>query len=154
MDTNFRLSLESTGPRNDCHVFRVAFEASDDRYLLNYPEVAGLQFTSLKDRQMYQLTTRFLASSPPDEFVLNPQDRIAFDLRVYIDLACTNERQWTVDPVPGEYDVVYCYSIDPKRRRYDYLNRGSRFADITKPWTGSIVSNTVRFRLDEPLAAT
>lgn len=154
MDAAFRITLENIGPGLDCHIFRVAFESSDDRYLLNYPEVPGLQFTLARGRVLHEFTTRFLTSAPQDEFVLNPSDRIAFDLRAYINLGSSSEKRWTIDLAPGEYEVNYTYSIDSKRRRYDYLNKGSRFADITKPWSGSVLSNVVHFRIPEPSAAT
>lgn len=154
MDATFRIALENVGPGVDCHIFRVAFESSNDRYLLNYPEVAGLRFRSAIGSEPHEFTTRFLVSAPQDEFVLNPNDRIAFDLRAYINLASTPERRWTIDLAPGEYEIIYKYSIDSDRRRYDYINKGSRFADITKPWSGSVLSNAVHFRVAEPLVPT
>jgi len=149
---NFRLALEYIGPGVDCQVFRVAFESSDDRYLLHYPGVTGLRFTLAKGAtESHEFNTRLLVAGPQDEFVLNPNDRIAFDLRAYINLPSSPERRWTIDLAPGDYDVSYVYSIDPNRRRYDYLNKGSRFAEITKPWSGSALSNLVRFRIDVPV---
>lgn len=145
MDAAFRIVLENIGPGGDGHIFRVAFESSNDRFLLNYPKVAGLRFTSVIGGELHEFTTCLLVSEPQDEFVLNPRDRIAFDLRAYINLASTIERRWTIDLAPGEYEIVYNYSIDPNLRRYDYLNKGSRFADMTKPWSGSVSSNVVHF---------
>jgi len=147
VNSDFQLSLEYIGPGVDCYIFRVAFESSTDRYLLNYPEVTGLKFRPVNGIESTEFTTRFLVSAPQDEFVLNPNDRIAFDLRAYINRPCTLERRWTVDLSPGDYEASYLYSIDPNRRRYDYLNKGSRFAAMTKPWSGLAISSVVPFRI-------
>jgi hypothetical protein len=148
LSTSFRLSLGYVGPASEgCHVFRLAFESSDDRYLLNYPEVTGLRFRDTNGCEDGEFRTQFFVTAPRDEFVLNPPDRIAFDLRAYTNLEPTIERRWTIQLAHGQYRVDYCYSLDPDRRRYDYLNKGSRFADMTKPWSGSVVSNAVEFRI-------
>jgi hypothetical protein len=144
---SFSLSLEFIGPDDNCQVFRVAFHSSDDRYLLPYPEVTGLRFKPLSGCDAREFGCRFMIKKPRDEFVLNQFDRIAFDLRAFINLAPGIKQQWTIDLTAGAYLVDYCYSIGPKQARYDYLNKGSWFADSTKPWNGEIVSNAVQFRL-------
>lgn len=80
---------------------------------------------------------------PLDEFILKPTDIISFDLRAYVNVECNSERRWTISLPPGTYGVQYVYAVDAKTRRYDYLNRGSRFADITRPWSGEIRSNII-----------
>ena len=148
MSADFSVTLKQVEGGPDCYQFRVAFYASVDRYLLYYPEVTDLQFKSPQCSEPTPSLTGYLVSAPQDEFVLNPHDRISFDLRVHINVESTREKRWTIELEPGEYDVQFCYTIDPKKRRYDYLGKGSRFADMTRPWSGTVYSNQVRFRLE------
>ena len=90
--------------------------------------------------------SRYLVSAPQDEFVLNPDDRIAFDLFARVNASAENYR-WTIHLPPAEYDVRYLYEVDPGKARYDYLGKGSRFADRTPPWVGAAESNAVRVRV-------
>jgi hypothetical protein len=139
----FHLSLEYIGVESHCYQFRIAFENSADRFLLAYPEVTGLRFTSSQGAPLAEWTTRRLVSEPQDEFVLRPSDRIAFDLQAVINIAATAEVRWAIHLPPGEYDVQYSYWVRPDLERYDYLAKGSRFAAMTKPWGGEAVSNIV-----------
>ncbi len=145
IDTSFQVELQAVTSA-DGHTFRITFKSSNDRYLLPYPEVTGLQFRPRAGEEKYQWGTRLILSGVPlDEFILKPTDIISFDLRAYINVECTSERLWTIQLPPGAYDVEYVYAVDAKTRRYDYLNRGSRFAEITKPWSGEVRSNFIRF---------
>jgi hypothetical protein len=145
IDTSFQVELQ-TVTSADGHTFRIAFKSSNDRYLLPYPKVTGLQFGSTAGAEKYQWRTRsILAGVPLDEFILKPTDSISFELRAYINIECTSERLWTIQLPPGAYDVEYIYAVDATTRRYDYLNRGSRFAEITKPWSGEVRSNIIQF---------
>ena len=92
---------------------------------------------------MPEWTTRHLVSGPQDEFVLNPDDRIAFDLLAPVGVSGENDR-WIIRLRPTEYEVRYVYEVHPGKARYDYLGKGSRFADMTPPWIGAVESNTVR----------
>lgn len=87
--------------------------------------------------------TRFLATSPQDEFVLNPEDHIAFDFFVPLQLP-DESRRWLIHLRPTVYDVRFVYEVQPEQTRYDYLGKGSLFADRTPPWTGVMESNIVR----------
>jgi hypothetical protein len=111
--------------------------------LLPYPEVTGLRFAPLGGEELPEWTTRHLVSGPQDEFVLNPDDRIAFDLLAPVGVSGENDR-WIIRLRPTEYEVRYVYEVHPGKARYDYLGKGSRFADMTPPWIGAVESNTVR----------
>jgi hypothetical protein len=78
--------------------------------------------------------------------VLNPNDRIAFDLVARVS-ASDEDYRWTIRLPPAEYDVRYVFEVDSGEARYDYLGKGSRCADLTPPWVGSVESNTVRVSL-------
>lgn len=89
-----------------------------------------------------------MSIAPQDEFVLNPQDRIAFDLLAEVN-STVDVIGWRIQLEPGEYEVHYQYTVSPENTRYDYLGKGSRFADITPPWTGTVESNVVRVTVTE-----
>lgn len=139
MNASFRITLEVVSADPSAIRFRVAFDSSVDRWLLPYPKVTGLRFTSANGDTL-DWTTRYLLSAPRDEFVLNPDDRIAFDLVVYIGAEPNPAQRWAIKLLPGGYDVKYVYSVEPSDQRYDYLGKGSRFADITPPWVGEVAS--------------
>lgn|GEM_PF-2347742 len=146
MGTAFQVTLEIIGQVSDGLRFRVAFDSSAKRWLLPYPRVTGLRFVALNDRESPEWGTRYLVSRPQDEFVLNPNHRIAFDLAANVNASEENYR-WTIKLPPAEYDVQYTYKIDSGEARYDYLGKGSRFADLTPPWVGVCESNTVQVSL-------
>lgn len=149
MDAAFQVALEYVDSELPCHRFRVAFDSSNDRYLLSYPESFGLCFAKGNASAHSEWKTRYIVSAPRNKFVLRPLDRIAFDLRAFINVEPTHERLWTIQLSPGEYDVHYVYTAKPDMRRYERLAMQSRFAAITKPWGGSIESNSVRFIVPE-----
>lgn len=122
---------------------RIAFDSSVARWLLPYPEITGIRFTSTNGDTMVW-TTRYLGSERRDEFVLNPNDRIAFDLVVQTGMEPNPGQRWAISLPPGGYDVKYVYSVDPNDQRYDYLGKGSRFADMTPPWIGEVASSVQR----------
>jgi hypothetical protein len=74
--------------------------------------------------------------------VLNPGDRIAFDLVAPVNASAEYNR-WTIWLPPGEYDVRYVFEVEPGAARYDYLGKGSRFAD--QPPRGSVRSSPTRY---------
>jgi len=138
-----RITLEFIGPEQRGLRFRVAFDASSARWLLPYPEITGLRFVPLGGDEVPEWTTRYLASGPQDEFVLNPDHRIAFDLLAPVNVFGEKDR-WIIRLRPAEYEVRYAYEVDPGKARNDSLGKGSRFADMTPPWIGGVESNTVR----------
>jgi hypothetical protein len=143
---NFRVTLELIGPEPQGLRFRVAFDASPARWLLPYPKITGLRFVAADGTRVRECMTRYLITQPRDEFVLTPDDRIAFDLVVPVNVSDTDFR-WTIQLAPGEYDVYYVFyvfEVGPGEARYDYLGKGSRFADMTPPWVGAVESNSVR----------
>ncbi len=142
MDASFQITLEVVSADPSAIRFRVAFDSSVARWLLPYPEVTGLRFTSTRGDTL-EWTTRYLATAPRDEFVLNPDDRIAFDLVVHTGIDPNQGQQWAIRLPPGGYDVQYVYSVEPSDQRYDYLGKGSRFADITPPWIGEVASGVL-----------
>ena len=140
---NFRVTLEFIGPEPQGLRFRVAFDASPARWLLPYPKITGLRFIPADGTAACEWLTRYLVTEPRDEFVLSRDDRIAFDLVAPAN-ASAKDFRWTIQLAPGEYDVHYIFEVGPGKTRYDYLGRGSRFADMTPPWVGAVESNVVR----------
>jgi len=142
VSTAFRLSLDFLGEEPRGLRFRVAFDASQGRWLLRYPQVTGLKFVPIHGGEPPKWLTSLLVSAPQDEFVLNPDDRIAFDL-----FACVSDSgeksRWYIDLAPADYEVRYVLEVQPGNARSDYLNKGSRFADMTPPWVGAIESNSI-----------
>ncbi len=145
MKTPFQIVLEHISGDHRCHIFRLAFEKSTDRLLLPYPEVTGLKFTSPAGEKLAPWKTRFLVSVPRDEFVLNPDSRIAFDLKAHINTAPDEKHLWTAQIGVGEMNAHYVFKAQPDIERYETLAKSSRFAAITKPWGGSLNSNVVEF---------
>ncbi|MBI3408230.1 MAG: hypothetical protein HY040_07725 [Planctomycetes bacterium] len=146
MGASFHVTLDFIGSEPQGLRFRVAFDSSQARWLLPYPEVTGLRFVPLADGDAPEWTTRYLVTEPQDEFVLNPDDRIAFDLVARVNASIEIYR-WTLQLAPAEYDVRYIYEVDSGKARYDYLGKGSRFADLTPPLVGTVESNAVRVSL-------
>ncbi len=146
MSATFRVTLDFIGPEPKGLRFRVAFDASPARWLLPYPDITGLRFIPVCGGEVPEWTTRYLVTEPRDEFVLNPDDRIAFDLLARVNASAENNR-WTIRLPPAEYEVRYVFKVDSGAARYDYLGKGSRFADLTPPWVGAVESNAVRVSL-------
>src|SRR5262245_56468557 len=122
MNENFQITLEFVGPEPEGLRFRVAFCGSPDRYLLQYPEVTGLEFTPIQGGETPEFGIRVIGSGPRDEFVLNPSNRIAFDL-LAVHRSDSESRGWTIELSPEEYDVRFVYTIRPEHARYDYLGK-------------------------------
>ena len=133
MKTTFQLVLEHISGGHRCHIFRLAFEKSTDRLLLPYPEVTGLKFTSPAGENLAPWKTRFLVSVPRDEFVLNPDSRIAFDLKAYINTAPDKKHLWTAQIGVGEMNAQYVFKVQPDIQRYETLAKSSRFAAYAYP---------------------
>ena len=146
MGATFRVILEFIGREPQGLRFRVAFDASPSRWLLPYPEITGLRFIRVGDAKARDWLTRYLVSGPRDEFVLNSRDRISFDLVAPVNESPQDFR-WTIQLTPGEYDVRYVFEVPPGEARYDYLGKGSRFADMTPPWVGVVESNSVQVQV-------
>jgi len=143
MNSDFRILLEHIDSIDGIHRFRLAFEASVGRFLLPYPTVTGLQFAIDGSEAQPKWATYKMVTAPRDEFVLNPEDRIAFDLLADTNVDVRAKLRWRIALAPGEYQVHYRYEVRPETQRYDFLGKGSYFADMTKPWTGIILSNEV-----------
>lgn len=146
MAATIRISLAFIRPESRGLRFRVAFDSSSARWLLPYPDVSGLHLKTISGDRTPEWQAQNLIMAPRDEFVLNPGDCIAFDLVVKVS-ASSEESRWTIQLSPGEYDVRYIFAVAPDEARYDYLGKGSRFADMTPPWVGRVESNTVRVRV-------
>lgn len=144
----FDITLELVSQQPQSIRFRVAFHSSNRRWLLIYPEVTGFCFRSVSNGGIPEWGTNRMSIAPQDEFVLNPQDRIAFDLLAEVN-STVDVIGWRIQLEPGEYEVHYQYTVSPENTRYDYLGKGSRFADITPPWTGTVESNVVRVTVTE-----
>ncbi len=146
VSATFRVTLDFVGTEPQGLRFRVAFDASPARWLLPYPEINGLRFIPVRGGEAPEWTTRCLVTEPRDEFVLKPNDRIAFDLLASVNTSTENNR-WTIRLPSNEYEVRYVFEVGPDEARYDYLGKGSRFADLTPPWVGTVESNAVRVSL-------
>ncbi len=145
VDATFQITLEHVDGNDRCHVFRLAFDSSTHRLLLRYPEVTGLRFTDSARAQIAEWKTRFLITCPLDEFVLNPDARIAFDLKAHINVQPDRNHRWTIQLPAGQINAHYVFTVNPDMERYDFLAKRSRFAAITKPWGGTLESNVVQF---------
>ena len=143
MNATFQIILEHVGGDDHCRIFRLAFESGTERLLLPYPEVTGLRFTALTGHKVGEWGTRIMAQEPLDEFVLTPGARIAFDLEACINLEPDREHRWTIRLPVGTLHAYYLFEVQLGRQRYDFLNKGSRFAGITKIWAGTVKSNVV-----------
>jgi len=93
-----------------------------------------------------------LISSPLDDFVLNPDGRIAFDLsaRINVEPESNLKRRWSIQlPVGEALHVCYIFEVAPDRDWYDFLAKRSRFVAITKQWRGMVQSSTVPLTISE-----
>lgn len=109
-------------------------------------QITGLRFIAAGEAKARDWLTRRLVSGSREEFVLNPNDRIAFDLVAPVNES-VQDFLWIVYLAPGVYDVRYVFEVPPGEARYDYLGKGSRFADITPPWVGVVESNMVQVQV-------
>lgn len=142
-NATFGVTLDFVGAEPIGLRFRIAFHSSQGRWLLPYPAVTGLRFIPPHGGTAPVSAKGYLVSGPRDEFVLNPDDRIAFDLVARTNVS-SEGLHWFFQLQPGDYDVRYVYEVGPNQTRYDYLGKGSRFADMTPPWVGAVESNTVQ----------
>ena len=92
--------------------------------------------------------TRSFVSAPLDDFVLDPDARIAFDVYAKIN-ADREKHQWVIDLPAATYGVYFEYCVDRETDWYDFLAKRSRFATVTPIWRGSVRSNTIRFSVAE-----
>jgi hypothetical protein len=145
MVETFELNLEFVGIQDGCHIFRLAFHSSSGRLLLPYPKVTGLQFARTTGEQLNGWRSPCLVSAPWDDFVLEPEARIAFDLRVPVNVEPDLKRLYTVTLPVETITAQYVYEVNVDRPWYDFLAKRSRFAAITIPWVGSVKSNAVQF---------
>jgi hypothetical protein len=143
-EATLEISLEHIASLPIPNTFRVAFHSAAERCLLPYPSVTGLTFTDGSGTKIGEWGTRLLVSEPMDDFVLNPRDRISFDLDAGIN-ADDRSHRWVIDLPVGTYDVRFVYRVDRESDWYDFLAKRSRFAALTPIWRGSVQSNTIRF---------
>lgn len=139
------MTLEHIDAVDGRHTFRVAFSDSDSRILLPYPQVTGIRFLDPDDSILAELKTRYLSTSPLDDFVLTPDARIAFDLRIVVNDKLESGGDWKVDLPVGRIRARFHYHVDDKRDWYDFLAKRSRFSELTPPWKGTLESNTIEF---------
>jgi hypothetical protein len=138
------VSLEHIADSPTPNTFRVAFHSAAERCLLPYPCVTGLTFADASGNKIGEWGTRVFVSEPLDDFVLNPHDRISFDLYANIN-ADSHDHRWVIDLPAGTYNVHFVYHVDRETDWYDFLAKRSRFAALTPIWRGSVRSNTIRF---------
>ncbi|XZE44078.1 hypothetical protein SH467x_003665 [Pirellulaceae bacterium SH467] len=138
------ISLEHIKDSATPNTFHVAFYSATERCLLPNPNVTGLTFTDASGNNAEEWRTRYRASQPLDDFVMNPGARIAFDLYANINTDSA-EHRWVIDLPTGEYSVYYSYRVEQDTEWYDFLAKRSRFAALTPIWRGVIQSNTIRF---------
>ncbi|MBW3599316.1 MAG: hypothetical protein KY475_18865, partial [Planctomycetes bacterium] len=124
------ISLEYIADSTAQDTFRVAFHSAAERCLLPYPSVTGLTFTDASGNKAAEWRTRVFVSQPLDDFVLNPGDRISFDLHANIN-ADSQGNRWFIDLPAGTYDVHFAYRVERDTDWYDFLAKRSRFASLT-----------------------
>lgn len=143
-EATLEVSLEHIADSPIPNTFRVAFHSAAERCLLPYPRVTGLIFADAFGNKSGEWGTRYLGSEPLDDFVLNPHDRISFDLYANIN-ANRQDHRWVIDLPAGTYDVHFAYCVDRETDWHDFLGKRSRFAALTPIWRGSVRSNSIRF---------
>jgi hypothetical protein len=129
------------------HTFRVAFHSSSQRCLLPYPEVTGLEFCEVGGKPIAEWCTSRLEQKPLDDFVLNPRARIAFDLYANINHCDGESSKWFIELPRGRYLVRYVYHVEKDADWYDFLQKRSRFVDMTPIWKGAVRSNSIDFEM-------
>lgn len=142
-----KIFLEHISDSQIPHTFRVAFHSSSQRYLLPYTEVTGLNFSDAHGKQVAEWGARTLMTKPLDDFVLTPRARIAFDLYANINNSGSDIERWNIELQPGRYQVHYLYKVSRDTEWYDFLQKRSRFVEITPIWQGTVRSNTIEFEL-------
>lgn len=130
------------------NTFRVSFQNSTERFLLPYPEVTGLIFCDSEGKQVAEWRTRSLCIAPQDDFVLKPGVRIAFDIHANIN-ADSECMSWVIEIPPGKYSVHYRFQVARDTDWYDFLQKRSRFVDITPIWQGEMRSNSIDFEVSK-----
>lgn len=141
---SFRISLEHVATDAVRSTFRLAFDSCTERMLLRYPEVTGLRFTRVSGESLGEwLTSSLFAGVPPNEFILMPEARIAFDLHARINVPRDPMHPWGIELPPGEARVDFVFEARPDLARWEALARTSSFASKNKPWSGTVVSNAV-----------
>lgn len=143
--TSFEITLEHVNMNDNAHTFRVSFFSTDSRILLPYPQVTGIRILNTNEQIVSKWTTRLFVTAPLDDFVLSPGDRFSFDLRASVKCDSNASSSWTIEMPTGLIRARFEYHVDDKRDWYDFLAKRSRFASITKPWNGTVVSNTIEF---------
>ncbi|MCA8994982.1 MAG: hypothetical protein KDA88_23600 [Planctomycetaceae bacterium] len=136
------IELENLGQQGHALTFRVAFHSASQRWLLRYPVVTDLKIEDTKTGEQHPRKGRRIVSEPRDDFVLIPGARISFDLKIYSDDA-GEEQQWMTYLPAGSYTVRIVYSVDDNCEWHDYLQKRSRFVEMTPIWRGLVESNPI-----------
>ena len=144
MDSTFQVTLEHVEGNYRFHNFRLAFHSSKARVQLPYPKVTALRIRASNGNQVIEWKTNSLVSGPLDTFVLNPGDRIAFDLRAHTESE-RDDHRWTIPLPNGQYHAQYVADVNQDIRQYELLAKRSRFIAMTKPWCGTLKSNEIQF---------
>lgn len=137
------ISLSHIADSQITETFRVAFHSATKRCLLPYPKVTGLTLANAYGNKAAEWCTRVLISEPLDDFVLDPDARIAFDLYANINGSYDQDR-WIINLPTGTCNVHFAYSVDGDMEWYDFLAKRSRFAAATPVWRGELQSNTIQ----------
>ena len=149
MTRPFRLTLEHVLTQPHRLTFRVAFDESELYLQLPYPQQLGLRFTKPSGELINHWMTGSLVSGEPwYEFVLRPNDRIAFDVFAAINtpprsiFEAPGER-WTIELPPGEARVEFVYEQKIDWAHYEAEARRSHPGAHAIPFAGRVVSNAV-----------
>lgn len=138
-----QIDLENVSSADTPFCFRLGFHSAAERNLLQYPNPTGLKFSSLSNQVPSYCCTPFFGQFPLDDFVLNPSQRIMFDLIPKVNPDSQIAIAWSIKLEKGSYLVHYEYHVDRETDWYDFLAKRSRFAGITPIWRGTINSNTI-----------
>jgi len=78
--------------------------------------------------------------------VLNPRARIAFDLYANIN-EDSEGNLWVIEIPPGRYSVHYLFQVARDADWYEFLQKRSRFVDMTPIRQGTVRSNSIGFEV-------
>lgn len=138
-----KIDLEQVDAKIAPYRFRVGFHSSEGRCLLQYPNPTDFEFVNIDGPPNPIFGIRILGSFPIDDFVLNPNQRITFDVDINVNGIRDGESVWRVDLEPGNYCLTFVYEMAEETEWYDFLAKRSRFAALTPIWRGTVRSNKI-----------
>ena len=62
--------------------------------------------------------TQFMGQFPVDDFVLNRNQRIMFDINVNVNRTCPDAGAWEIELPPGQYLITFVYDVHRELVRF------------------------------------